>query len=32
MDVTNIGHFGTGNLEIRFIDMKQFDEVHKNRI
>lgn len=28
-DVTNIGHYGTGNLEIRFIDMKQFDEVCK---
>ncbi|CEO10774.1 Uncharacterized conserved protein [[Clostridium] sordellii] len=28
-DVTNIGHFGTGNLEIRFTDMKQLDEVQK---
>ena len=28
-DVTNIGHYGTGNLEIRFTDMKQFDEVQK---
>lgn len=28
-DVTNIGHFGTGNLEVRFTDMKQFDEVQK---
>lgn len=28
-DVTNIGHFGTGNLEIRFTDMKQFEEVQK---
>lgn len=28
-DVTNIGHFGTGNLEIKFTDMKQFDEVQK---
>ena len=28
-DVTNIGHFGTGNLEIRFTDMKQFEEVQR---
>lgn len=28
-DVTNIGHFGTGNLEIRFTDMKDFDEIQK---
>lgn len=28
-DVTNIGHYGTGNLEIRFTDMKQLDEVQK---
>lgn len=28
-DVTKIGHFGTGNLEIRFTDMKQFEEVQK---
>lgn len=28
-DVTNIGHFGTGNLEIKFTDMKQLDEVQK---
>ena len=28
-DVTNIGHYGTGNLEIRFTDMKQFEEVQK---
>ncbi len=28
-DVTNIGHYGTGNLEIRFTYMKQFDEVCK---
>ena len=26
-DVTNIGHYGTGNLEIRFTDMKEFDEI-----
>lgn len=26
-DVSNIGHFGTGNLEIRFTDMKQFEDV-----
>lgn len=29
-DVTNIGHFGTGNLEIKFTDMKQLDEVQKH--
>lgn len=29
-DVTNIGHYGTGNLEIRFTDMKQFEEVQKH--
>ena len=28
-DVTNIGHFGTGNLEITFTDMKDFDEIQK---
>ena len=28
-DVTNIGHYGTGNLEIRFTDVKQFEEVQK---
>ncbi len=28
-DVTSIGHYGTGNLEIRFSDMKQFEEVQK---
>ncbi|MEG0855814.1 MAG: hypothetical protein RSG52_04950 [Terrisporobacter sp.] len=28
-NVTNIGHFGTGNLEIRFTDIKQFEEVQK---
>lgn len=28
-DVTNIGHFGTGNLEIKFTGMKQFEEVQK---
>lgn len=28
-DVTNIGHYGTGNLEIRFTDIKQLDEVQK---
>lgn len=28
-DVTNIGHFGTGNLEIKFTNMKQLDEVQK---
>lgn len=28
-DVTNIGHYGTGNLEIRFTDIKQFEEVQK---
>ena len=26
-DVTNIGHFGTGNLEIRFTNMKQFEKI-----
>ena len=26
---TNVGHFGTGNLEIRFTDMKQFEKVQK---
>jgi len=29
-DVTKIGHFGTGNLEIKFTDMKQLDEVQKH--
>ncbi|WP_338658367.1 DUF5655 domain-containing protein [Paraclostridium sordellii] len=28
-DVTDIGHYGTGNLEIKFTDMKQLDEVQK---
>lgn len=28
-DVTNIGHFGTGNLEIRFTHIKQFEEIQK---
>lgn len=28
-DVTNIGHYGTGNLEIRFTDIKQFEEVQR---
>ena len=28
-DVTNIGHYGTGNLEIRFTNMKQFEDVQK---
>lgn len=28
-DVTNIGHYGTGNLEVRFTDMKQFEEIQK---
>lgn len=28
-DVTNIGHFGTGNFEIRFTEDKQFDEIQK---
>ena len=28
-DVTNIGHYGTGNLEIRFNDVKQLEEVQK---
>lgn len=26
-DVTNIGHYGTGNLEIRFTDIKQFEKI-----
>lgn len=29
-DVTDIGHYGTGNLEIKFTDMKQLDEVQKH--
>lgn len=28
-DVTNIGHYGTGNLEIKFTDVKQLEEVQK---
>lgn len=28
-DVTNIGHYGTGNLEIRFTNMKQFEDIQK---
>lgn len=28
-DVTNIGHYGTGNLEIRFTDMKQFEKIQR---
>lgn len=28
-NVTNIGHYGTGNLEIRFTNINQFDEVQK---
>ncbi|MFR6017311.1 MAG: DUF5655 domain-containing protein [Paraclostridium sordellii] len=28
-DVTDIGHYGTGNLEIKFTDMNQLDEVQK---
>lgn len=28
-DVINIGHFGTGNLELRFTYIKQFEEVQK---
>lgn len=26
-DVTNIGHYGTGNLEIRFTNIKQFEKI-----
>lgn len=29
-DVTDIGHYGTGNLEIKFTDMKQLEEVQKH--
>nr|WP_099192861.1 DUF5655 domain-containing protein [Tepidibacter mesophilus] len=28
-DVTNIGHYGTGNLEIRFTDIQQLEEIQK---
>ncbi|CEN89117.1 Uncharacterized conserved protein [[Clostridium] sordellii] len=28
-DVTNIGHYGTGNLEIRFTDIKQFEKIQR---
>ena len=28
-DVTNIGHYGTGNLETRFTNMKQFEDIQK---
>lgn len=28
-DVTDIGHYGTGNLEIKFTDIKQLEEVQK---
>lgn len=31
-DVTNIGHYVTGNLEIRFTDTKQVEEVQKHII
>lgn len=28
-DVTNIGHYGTGNLEMRFTDIKQFEKIQR---
>ncbi|WP_207653823.1 DUF5655 domain-containing protein [Tepidibacter mesophilus] len=28
-DVTNIGHYGTGNLEIRFTDIQQLEEIQR---
>ncbi len=31
-DVSNIGHYGTGNLEIRFTEMKQLEDVQKHII